>query len=178
MIFHRGFPEEFSISASDLLLFRQEANVVTPVRRLKLDTMSDHTLGKIAQLPLLSQVVSLEIGRPEKTPGPHQISPDGIRLLAESQHLTGLNRLAIHSHNIGDAGAKVIEESPTFARLTHLTLDDPVFNRGGETRERILTCPNLAGLQELQLGDKLMDAHHVNWLRAGLNANQPDGFNR
>jgi hypothetical protein len=94
-----------------------------------------------------------------------QFGVEGIHWLVASPHLSKLNRLTLHSHGIGAAGAKVIADSPAFHDLTHLTLDDPAFNRlGHKSHERVATA--MAGLHELRLGDTVIGGYALRQLRA------------
>jgi uncharacterized protein (TIGR02996 family) len=172
--FHRGFPEEVVIPIHHLAAFHERITEITPLRRLRVVWMDDAYMAILAGLPVLDQVRSLELGQTSSTGSAKQFSVEGVRTLAASPHLSGLNRLALHSRGIGATGAAVIAAAPPFQNLTHLTLTDPAFNRAGhKSFERVVTA--MPGLHELQLGEIVL--HHdalLDW-RAALAAGLPRG---
>lgn len=174
--FHRGFPEEIEITPGFFMTNHQSINEITPVRRLCLvGRTSDDTLKELVKLPVFSQTQSLEIGTSANVPLPKEFGVNALQALASSNHLRNLQRLTLHSHGIGVAGAKIIAESPHLGNLTHLTLDDPVFDKGGKTIEDLATAPNLAGLQEVRLGKQVTGNHILRKWREPRNTDQSQG---
>lgn len=179
--FHRGFPEDLSVSAGRFLMYHKEINEITPVRHLRLGRTDDATLATLAALPAMEQLRSLDVGQTENTPLPREFGTDGLRAVAASGHLWRLEQLILRSHGIGAAGARILAASPYLSRLTHLTLDDPAFNRvgetdrGGETVGLLASAPGLAALRELKLGRTVYGPHLIRRWREPAGPSQTDG---
>lgn len=158
--FHRGFPEELSVTATNLLRGWREIAARTPLRHLHVKNATDRSLRDLAHLPALSSLRSLELDYGPDTGLPTgEYGIDGVAALADSSHLSGLRRLTLHSRHIGEDGARRIADSPTFSNLTHLTLSDPAFQRSGHRFVRELVgSPHLGRLERLQLGDAAFPA--------------------
>jgi uncharacterized protein (TIGR02996 family) len=176
--FHRGFPEQFSMSPGRFLLLNEGLNSLTPIRQLDLSFTTDETLIAIAALPVFRQVRALGIGSASVGPnGPH-FGPDGIRALATSEFFSGLQQLTLRSHNIGDSGAKIIASSPHLQNLTHLSLDDPILSRSATTPDHVIGSPNMARLQYLKLGKTEHGSHELQTRRSVLQSGSPEGRGR
>jgi uncharacterized protein (TIGR02996 family) len=154
--FCRGFPEKIQIGATDFMRCHERINELTPVSHLDLGHVMDHGLEELTKLPCMNQIRSLKLGYPSKSPSEYDTGPNGIRALANSQHLQQLTGLTIHSHKIGHTGALVVAQSPTFKNLTQLTLDDPYFRRNRtDDRDIVISSDSLKNLDTLQLGQQI-----------------------
>ena len=167
--FHRGFPEEVTMPFQVYLKEHKRLNDLTPLSHLHLLGGTDDYLRQLADLPAAHQIRSLEIGLPAThQPGEH-FGVEGIRALAASPHLRGLQDLRLHSHHIGEAGADIVAGSPTFAHLTRLALTDPALSvhPAASRLARLMQSPHLSRLVELQYGDISVGDHAFRLARAG-----------
>jgi uncharacterized protein (TIGR02996 family) len=166
-VFHRGFPEEIYIALPTFLETHSALNAVTPLRQLHLNGGRDDWLEQLAGIPVLAQVRELEIDHPSKAAhmaGGYGLM--GVRALATSGHLTGLQRLALHSHQIGVDGARIIAASSTFGNLTHLTLSAPVLSQcSSDVMLSIVTAPSLKNLVELRMGEETQGRQILEFFR-------------
>jgi uncharacterized protein (TIGR02996 family) len=154
-VFHRGFPEEISITLRDFLETHADLNAITPLRHLQFTGANDDELATLATLPVMSQVRVLELGRPaaHADMAAAAYGPDGIRALSESNYLSGLRKFSLHSHQVGMEGAQLIAAAPTFSNLTHLALTDPhLFECATDVLLRLIASPILKNLVELRWG--------------------------
>ncbi len=155
-IFHRGFPEEITIHLDHFLETHADLNALTPLRRLTLTCANDDELAELAALPVLKQVRALELGQPAPRADMTAASygPEGVRSLAASPHLSGLQKLSLHSHHVGLEGAQLVAGAAAFGNLTHLALTDPhLLECPSDVLPRLIASPALKTLVELRWGE-------------------------
>jgi uncharacterized protein (TIGR02996 family) len=165
--FHRGFPEEISIPISNFIHEYHELNSFTPLRYLKLNGATDENIRLFSFIPALTQTLSLEID--QATENGHlsgRYGMAGVEALASSKYLANLRRLSLHAHQIGEAEAMRIAQSPTFANLTHLTLSAPGLEAAGQDfLLRLVNAPNQWSLQSLRLASEEYGSQVLRQLR-------------
>jgi hypothetical protein len=81
----------------------------------------------LANMPQLVHVRTLSLGE-------CAILDKHLKPLLASRHLTNLRDLQLTSNRLGDAGARVVAESPRAAGLTHLDLNTNEIGRGARPR--------------------------------------------
>ena len=145
--FRRGFLEKITISARDFVLVAQQLFQLAPTIRAMECPESSNEVSALAACPLLERIAELNlnamcacgycpIGRElsELFQSPFtaglrilalsedRIGPDGVTLLAASQHLAGLTRLDLSENRLGNSGARQLIESKHLKNLKFLDL--------------------------------------------------------
>lgn len=114
----RGFVEGVTLDAPRFFDAVPRLYKLAPIRKLVL-VDAGPLAEKIAQSPLLDQIVSLIFYNQSKT---HPIGDDGLRALAASPHVKRMKRLGLTSNDIGPTGLEALAESKRMPELIHVEL--------------------------------------------------------
>lgn len=122
------------------------------LRRLKFRTigLTPEIVRRMLDRPILNHLTDLTV---DYAP---QLGNDGLRVLAKSPQVAGLQSLRLPWVQAGDAGAAVLASSGHLAGLKSLDLSHNVLGIGGI--RRLGRSPHLAGLRSLRLRQTGMEA--------------------
>lgn len=115
----RGFVEGVTLDAPRFFDAVPRLYKLAPIRKLVL-VDAGKLAEKIAQSPLLDQIVSLVFYNQSKT---HPIGNDGLRALATSPHVKRMKRLGLVSNDIGPDGLEALAASKRMPDLIDVELD-------------------------------------------------------
>src|SRR5262249_39138799 len=132
---NRGFPEEACLSAATFLKEGDKLLQAAPVTSAVLTGALD--VARLAACPHLGKLTDLALSF-----NGNNISDEGARALAQSNHLPRLTSLRLDNNNIGPEGARALADSPQLAGLTHLNLNGN--HIGGEGARALAASPHLA----------------------------------
>lgn len=111
-------------------------NLNSAVHGLRLD------VRRLAACPQLAQLHTLNLLK-------CYLELDDLRVLGNSRHLSGLQRLVIWHDSIGDDGLRALAATPLVSNLRSLSLN---LNRIGPVGAQVLAaCPRLGRLEELDV---------------------------
>ena len=112
--FSRGFIEGLTVDVSVLLSPRKLPTQLEPIQRLKILGLNSESLALIVDLPVLHEMIGLELCGP--------IGDEGAQVLARSDQLSALERLVLDECDISDRGACALVRAPALAGLRVLSL--------------------------------------------------------
>jgi len=147
--FRRGVIDSVSVEATRFLDGGDAIFALAPIRKVRFLPVGDR-LAELLQSPLLRLVRELDLSG-------NELGDYGLKLLAQSSHLSGLDALDLVYTDLGDRGLTALAESPMFGRLRSLQIND---NPGlGATGIRALAeSPHLTALVDLDVsGNSLTD---------------------
>ena len=98
--FWGGFVEEIALDAEKLLATARELVTLAPIRHLSIRALAG-AASKVAQLPILAQLASLDIGS-------SGVSDDDVAAIVASPHLAKLRLLRLTKNNIGIAALRAV----------------------------------------------------------------------
>jgi uncharacterized protein (TIGR02996 family) len=158
--FRRGFVEQITISATNLLEHVSLIFGCAPLRRLRLE----HARGLVADLaalPPLARLAGLDFGPRQAglSFGPHRVGDDDLRALASSPHLAPLTELRLDDNGVGPDGVRALVGSRSLTRLKVLDLSgNPIGDAGVQL---LAAWPHAAGLSLLSIGRVSLGAASV-----------------
>jgi uncharacterized protein (TIGR02996 family) len=150
IVFHRGFPEGFRISAHDLLRHADELSQLGPIVSLKLDVPGEGWVQmaqcldvEVSTHPGFPALVQSSVARAREAPGEDlagvlnlslagrlrsldiascRLADGDMRVLAEVTQLTGLRSLILDYNHISPVGAAALSAAPFLRQLDDLQI--------------------------------------------------------
>jgi uncharacterized protein (TIGR02996 family) len=115
--FQRGFVESAFIESAEVFLREAEALfAAAPVRRVRIGRLDDVTGEQMARSPFLGRLLELNLGNNSG------LTPAGVRALADSPHLAGMNALLLHYNPLGNVAVASLARSHGLGKLRELYL--------------------------------------------------------
>lgn len=144
--FRRGFVESVFVATVETFLAHAEAIfAAAPVRSVQVGMVADADAARLAGSPHLARLRELNLGN---NPA---VGPVGVRALALSPHLAGLQALLLHYNAMGDAAVAELAASPHLGALEELYLSGNLL--GDPAVIALANSPRLPRLRELDLRD-------------------------
>lgn len=156
--FSRGFVEGVFVDSVETFLKHAEAMFkATPVRRLRIGSVSPNSMEMLSTSPWLDRLSELNISN-LGTQGP---GLSGMRSLARSPRVGQLTALLLHYNALGEAAVCRLVESPHFLQLRELYLSgNDLQDRAAHALSRATGMPRLTDLdlRDNNIGDDGMQA--------------------
>jgi uncharacterized protein (TIGR02996 family) len=150
--FRRGVIDSVSVGTSQFLTGGAAIFDLAPVRKVRFIDVGDR-MTRLVQSPLLSDIRELDLCG-------NDLGNRGPVLLGRSRHLTRLDALDLGVTALGDHGLQALADSPVFASLRTLHINDNDYARPGVRGMRALAeSASLAELIRLDVsGNNLSEA--------------------
>jgi uncharacterized protein (TIGR02996 family) len=140
-VFRRGFVEEVSLSTVNFLRHAGDLFELAPIHQVHLNAVRDR-MADLAGCRHLARLTYLDLSN-------NHLRDHGIRILAQSSYVSGLEGLNLSSTCLGDVGLRALVGSPYLTNLRELFLCD---NRITPVGLRALAdSPLMAQLETLSL---------------------------
>jgi uncharacterized protein (TIGR02996 family) len=141
--FRRGFIEEISLGASNLIAHAEELFQLVPLIDLHV-TSDGQRLELLPELPTLKHTLFLDISA-------QPLSDEGVERLADAPLLAQVHGLNLGSCYLGDVGLDALIDSPYLGTLSELYLNDNPL--GDDSLRRFVLTPLIEQLQVLDVRD-------------------------
>jgi uncharacterized protein (TIGR02996 family) len=158
--FRRGFVEEVSLSAGQLLQQAEDLFRHAPLEDLHV-TLDGAELESLPTIPALERTVFLDLSA-------HPLGDAGLTDLARAPFLTHIHGLNLTSCGLGGAGLEALGESPHVGQLRELYLCDNTIDDAGV--RQLALSPLLERLETLYLRLNPISAEAAGLLRMVLGA--------